>query len=61
MADSSGYISNRMLSNIKQINNNTLSLNEESKNIFDLSLSLMISGMTRTVAKPNIKEKKYDK
>jgi len=61
MADSSGYISNRILSNIKQINNNTLSLNEESKNIFDLSLSLMISGMTRTVAQPILKEKKYDK
>lgn len=35
-------------------------LNEESKNIFDLSLSLLISGMTKTVIKPIISEKKYD-
>lgn len=55
---SSGYVSNRLLSNLKQINNSTVSLNEESKNIFDLSLSLLISGMTRTVAKPIIKERR---
>jgi len=48
-----------LVSNMKQLNMYPAqTLNEESKNIFDLSLSLLISGMTKTVIKPIIREKK---